>query len=257
VTAPVLRLETGGAPGPAPAGARLEVAGLRKRFGRLEVLQGVDLTLAPGRVTALVGPNGAGKSTLVKSVLGLVRPDEGVIRLDGVPLGEDPAPRGAIGYMPQLPRFPENLTGAEVLDLLRGLRGAGVAMDEALLDRFRLRDHLGKPVRALSGGTRQKLNAAIAFLFQPRLLILDEPTAGLDPAASAVLKDRIRELQGQGRTILLSSHVMSELEDLAQDLVVLIEGRVRHHGPVRELVQRTGLHGLERAVAALLEGTRP
>ncbi len=257
MTAPVLRLEPGGAPGPLPAGARLEVAGLRKRFGRLDVLQGVDLALAPGRVTALVGPNGAGKSTLVKSVLGLVRPDAGVIRLDGTVLGEDPAPRAAIGYMPQLPRFPENLTGAEVLDLLRGLRGPGVATDEALLDRFRLRDHLGKPVRALSGGTRQKLNAAIAFLFQPRLLILDEPTAGLDPAASAVLKDRIREQQGQGRTILLSSHVMSELEDLAQDLVVLIEGQVRHHGPVRELVQRTGLHGLERAVAALLEGTRP
>lgn len=257
MTAPVLRLEPGGAPDPAPAGARLEVTGLRKRFGRLEVLKGVDLTLVPGRVTALVGPNGAGKSTLVKSVLGLVRPGEGVIRLDGAPLGEDPGPRAAIGYMPQLPRFPENLTGAEVLSLLRDLRGDATAVDETLLDRFRLRDQLAKPVRALSGGTRQKLNAAIAFLFRPRLLLLDEPTAGLDPAASAVLKDRIRELQGHGCTILLSSHVMSELEDLAQDLVVLIEGRVRHHGPVRELVQRTGLHGLERAVAALLEGTQP
>jgi Cu-processing system ATP-binding protein len=189
----------------------------------------------------------------VKSVLGLVRPDEGVIRLDGATLGEDPALRAGIGYMPQLPRFPENLTGAEVLGLVRALRGPGVATDEALLDRFRLRDQLGKPVPALSGGTRQKLNAAIAFLFRPRLLLLDEPTAGLDPAASAVLKDRIREVRAEGRTILLSSHVMSELEDLAQDLIVLIEGRVRYHGPVRELAQLTGLHGLERAVAALLE----
>ncbi|HJS46467.1 MAG TPA: ABC transporter ATP-binding protein [Gemmatimonadales bacterium] len=256
MTLPALRLETGGRAGPSPRGARLEVAGLRKSFGGLEVLRGVDLRPAPGRVTALVGPNGAGKSTLVKSVLGLVRPGGGVIRLDGVPLGEDPRPRAAIGYMPQLPRFPENLTGAEVLALLRGLRGPGVATDEALLDRFRLRDQLGKPVRTLSGGTRQKLNGAIAFLFAPRLLLLDEPTAGLDPAARAVLKDRIREVSEAGATVLISSHVMAELEDLAQDLVVLIEGQVVYHGAVRELVQRTGLHGLERAVASLLEGTR-
>jgi Cu-processing system ATP-binding protein len=257
MTAPVLRLETGGTARPAPRGARLEVAGLRKHFGRLEVLKGVDLSLAPGRVTALVGPNGAGKSTLVKSVLGLVRPGGGVIRLDGAPMGEDPRPRAAIGYMPQLPRFPENLTGAEVLDLLRGLRGEAAPTDETLLDRFRLRDQLGKPVRTLSGGTRQKLNGAIAFLFEPRLLLLDEPTAGLDPAARAVLKDRIHEVREAGATVLISSHVLAELEDLAQDLVVLIEGRVVYQGGVRELVQRTGLHGLERAVASLLEATRP
>ena len=253
MSAAVLRLTQGGVANAAPAAARLEVSGLRKRFGRLEVLKGVDLTLTPGRVTALVGPNGAGKSTLVKSVLGLVRPDEGVIRLEGSPLGADPRLRATIGYMPQLPRFPENLTGAEVLGLLRGLRGHDAATDEVLLDRFRLRDQLGKPVPALSGGTRQKLNAAIAFLFRPRLLLLDEPTAGLDPAASAVLKDRILELRDEGRTILLSSHVMSEVEDLAQDLIVLIEGRVRYQGTVRDLVRLTGLHGLERAVAAVLE----
>ncbi|HQR17947.1 MAG TPA: ABC transporter ATP-binding protein [Gemmatimonadales bacterium] len=231
----------------------VEFRALRKRFGRLAALDGVDIQVAPGRVTALVGPNGAGKSTLIKCLLGLVRPDEGSILLGGNPLGAGWAYRRELGYMPQAPRFPDNLTGREVVAMLRDLRGRGGDHDEELLDWFGESGALDRPVRVLSGGTRQKLNAAIAFLFRPVLLILDEPTAGLDPVASGILKDKIRRVRDAGATVVLSSHLMAELEELAEDLVFLVEGRVRYAGPLSGLKERTGEAGLERAMAALLK----
>jgi Cu-processing system ATP-binding protein len=230
----------------------IRITGLEKRFGRLEVLRGVDLEVRPGRVTGLWGPNASGKSTLIRVVLGLVRPDRGEVRLDGALLGRDWRYRSRIGYMAQRPPFPDNLTGAELLAMLRELRGGGAAVDEGLLEAFRLADELHKPLRSLSGGTRQKLNAALAFHFTPDLLILDEPTAGLDPLASTILKDEVRRARGAGRTVLLISHQMSDVEELADDFVLLLEGRVRWVGPAAEILQRTGQTSLERAVARML-----
>ena len=231
----------------------VEAAGLRKRFGRLAVLQGLDLAVPVGGVTAIVGPNAAGKSTFIKSVLGLVRPDRGKLEV----LGDDPrggdAYRARVGYMPQAARFPENLTAREVLRLLTGLRGHPGEQDRELLEAFALDDQLDKPVRTLSGGTRQKLNAVIAFLFRPELVILDEPTAGLDPVASAQLKDKIRREAGRGTTILLTSHLMGEVEELADRVAFLLDGQVRFHGTVDELRTETGETKLERAVARLME----
>jgi Cu-processing system ATP-binding protein len=234
------------------AASAVEFRGLRKRFGRLTALDGVDIVVAPGRITALVGPNGAGKSTLIKCLLGLVRPDEGVMQLGGAPIGAGWAYRRELGYMPQAPRFPDNLTGREVVAMLRDLRGPSAETDDELLEWFGESGALDRPVRVLSGGTRQKLNAAIAFLFRPGLLILDEPTAGLDPVASGILKDKIRRVRDGGATVVLSSHLMAELEELAEDLVFLVEGRVRYAGPLAGLKERTGEAGLERAMAALL-----
>jgi Cu-processing system ATP-binding protein len=232
--------------------AALEVKGLRKAFGRLTALRGVDLVIAPGRVTAVVGPNAAGKSTLIKCVLGLVRPDHGRITVLGQPVGSDPGYRHAIGYMPQAPRFPDNLTGREVLDLIADLR-QDEARDEELLRRFHLDDDvLAKPVRTLSGGTRQKLNAVVAFRHRPPLLVLDEPTASLDPVASSVLKDAVRHAAEEGATVLLTSHVMAEVEELADDLVYLMEGTVRFHGTLDQLRLTTGEKKVERAIATLM-----
>ena len=236
----------------------LEITGLTKRFGRLPVLQGVDLAVRAGRVTAVLGPNGAGKTTLIKSVLGLTRPDGGTIRLDGEvvvgPGAGGDAYRARIGYMPQLARFPENLSGAELIAMVRDLRGAArdAALDEELVERFALTEHLGRPLRALSGGTRQKVNAVLAFLFRPATLILDEPTAGLDPVASGVLKDKILAERAAGRTFVLTSHVMSELEELADDVAFLVDGRLRFAGPVDALLRATRQTTLERAVAHLM-----
>ncbi len=231
----------------------IRVHGLSKRFGAQTVLQGVDLELRPGCVTALVGPNGAGKTTLVKLVLGLARADAGEMLFDGQPIAGE-AYRSRIGYMPQIARFPENLTAAELLAMLRDLRGVGAATDEELIDRLALRGEMNKPIRVLSGGTRQKVNAVTAFLFRPDLLILDEPTAGLDPVSSSVLKDKIREERDAGRSFIISSHVMSELEEMADDVVFLLEGRVRYTGSMHDLKVRTRQFTLERAIAEMMKG---
>ena len=230
----------------------LQVDGLTKRFGALPVLQHVQVAIARGRVTAILGPNGAGKTTLIKTLLGLTRADAGRIELDGRVLGDDPQVRATIGYMPQIARFPENLTGAELMAMLVDLRGPAATLDRELVDRFRLGTELTKPLRTLSGGTRQKVNAVLAFLFTPTLLVLDEPTAGLDPIASGVLKDKIREERERGRTFVLTSHVMSELEELADDVVLLLDGTVRFTGSLQELKVRTKQVNLERAVAQLM-----
>lgn len=224
---------------------------LSKRFDTHRALDDVTLALAPGRVTALLGPNGAGKSTLIKAILGLCRPDAGSLLVDGVPADEAGRYRARIGYMPQAAAFPSQLTGADVLALLAGLRG-DVPRDDELVLALGLPLELGKRIGTLSGGTRQKLNAACAFLFRPDVLILDEPTAGLDPVAAGVLKEKVRRERDAGRTVLITSHVLSELEELADDVAFLLEGRLAFTGPVTALLAQTGQRRLERAVAAIM-----
>jgi len=230
----------------------VEASGITKRFGKLDVLRGIDLSVPSGRITGLVGPNAAGKTTLIKSLLGLVRPDAGRLEVLGQPVNGDERYRHAIGYMPQAARFPENLTGVELLDMVRDLRGTPPSEDSELLDTFGLAPELAKPVRTLSGGTRQKLSAVVAFLFQPDLLILDEPTAGLDPVASGAFKEKLLATRERGASILLASHTLAELEEVADDIIFLLEGRVRFHGPVARLMSLTGFARLEKAVAALM-----
>ena len=235
----------------------IEIRGLAKRYGAQEVLRGLNLHIARGRVTAIVGPNGTGKTTLIKTILGLVRADAGEVLVDTVRVSDDCAYRARIGYMPQIARFPQNLSGAELLAMLRDLRGgAGAApasdLDEELIASFQLAGHLGKRVGALSGGTRQKLNAVMAFLFSPELLILDEPTAGLDPVASGVFKDKILAERDAGKTLILSSHFMNELEELADDVVFLLDGTVHYSGTVDALMRRTRQANLGRAISHLM-----
>ena len=236
---------------PAAAAPAIEALGVTKRFGRLPVLRGLDLTVKAGGIAAIVGPNAAGKSTFIKSVLGLVGIDSGKLRV----LGQDPsdgfAYRAEIGYMPQAARFPENLTGNEVLALLTGLR-PDQPQDRELIEIFGLVEELTQPVRTLSGGTRQKLNAVVAFLFRPKLLILDEPTAGLDPISSAKLKDKVLQAPAQGTTVLLTSHLMSEVEELAGEIAFVLDGQIRFHGSIELLRNRSGETRLERAVAWLM-----
>lgn len=230
----------------------IRVRGLNKRFGRLQVLRDLDLEIEPSRVTAILGPNGAGKTTMIKSILGLVKPDAGEIRVGGVRVNGDGAYRRDIGYMPQIPRYPENLTVEEILHMIQDLRGQFDDLDTELVDAFDLGPQLRKPFKHLSGGTRQRVSAVIAFLFRPRILFLDEPTAGLDPVASSALKDKILRERAAGRTIVLTSHVMSEVEELADMVVYILDGTVQFEESVTGLLERTGEPNLERAMARMM-----
>ena len=232
----------------------IEVRGITKAFAERTVLDGVDLVFHPGAVTALLGPNGAGKTTLLKSILGLVRPDRGSIRVAGAPTDAAGVYRHALGYMPQLPHFPPHMTGRELAAMLDDLRDFEDRPDEELVDAFDLRHDLDKPFRTLSGGTRQKVNAALAFRHGAPILILDEPTAGLDPIAALALKEKIRYTRAGGRTVVVTSHNLGELESVADRVVFLHEGHVRFDGPLETLLESTGRNTLEEAIADLMRG---
>jgi len=232
----------------------IELHGVEKRFGALQVLNGVDLKIASGRVTAVLGPNSAGKTTLIKSILGLTRIDAGRILVASEPIDSDGRYRANIGYMPQIARFPENLTAADLFAMMADLRHSS-AQDVELIERLGLQPFLDKPLRVLSGGTRQKVNAALAFLFAPALLFLDEPTSGLDPMASSILKDKVLAERAKGRTFVVTTHVMSELEELVDDIAFLHEGQVHFAGSVHDLKKQTRQLNLERAVAQVMAET--
>lgn len=230
----------------------IRVEGLVKSFGHLPVLRQINLQLHPGRVTAIVGPNGSGKTTLIKCILGLARPDRGSISVLGEMLNGNWRYRRHIGYMPQIGRFPENLRVREVLAMIKDLRQGEQTLDEELIDAFQLEAEMEKPLRTLSGGNRQKVSAVIAFLFRPVILILDEPTAGLDPLASHVLKEKVRRERARDKTIIITSHIMSEVEAIADELVFLLDGRVLYHDRVDKLKKQMDEANLERAIGRLL-----
>jgi Cu-processing system ATP-binding protein len=223
-----------------------------KSFGAIQVLRDIDIDIPHGKVTAIIGPNASGKTTFNRILLGLVQPHAGEILFDGAPIIGASAYRERIGYMPQAARFPENLCAGDVFEMIANLRGTSTSRDNELLATLGLAPILCTPFRELSGGTRQRVNAALAFLFQPELLILDEPTAALDPLSSSILKDKIRKERSNGRTFIMTSHVLNELEELADHIVFLLDGSVRFAGRPQELMAATGEGGLERAVAAVM-----
>jgi len=225
---------------------------LCKRYATLDALKNVDIEIAKNSLTYIVGPNGSGKTTFIKSVLGLVKPSSGNIFIDDNKLNGDDSYRDKIGYMPQIASFPENLTVQEVINLLKEIRKTTGTFDEELIEKFYLSREFDKRIRTLSGGTKQKLNAVIAFMFNPDILILDEPSAGLDPVSSSILKDKIVKEKSNGKTILFTSHIMSELEELAEDIIFLLEGKVCFCGKKEELIAVTEERNLERAIAKLM-----
>lgn len=230
----------------------IEYKDVRKSFGKLDVLKDINVGVPQGCVTAIVGHNGSGKTTLIKLLLGLVKPDTGTICLDGEPLNGDSDYRDRIGYMAQSARFPDNLTANNLFAMLEDIRGRAGVRRSSLIERFALGAELEKPLRTLSGGTRQKVAAVSAFMFESDVLVLDEPTAGLDPVASSALKDLVVADRAAGRTFVLTSHIMSEIEELSDIVVFLQDGRVRFAGNVDEIRRGTGEEKLERAIAQMM-----
>ncbi|RYY41777.1 MAG: ABC transporter ATP-binding protein [Chitinophagaceae bacterium] len=231
----------------------IDIKHLGKRFRKLVALEDINATFSAGQVVALIGPNGSGKTTLIKSILGLVRPDKGAIYFQGEELGSDGSYRARIGYMPQIGRYPDNMTIGQLLRMIRDLRGSDVSLDEELYYQFHLDRLQDKPMRGLSGGTRQKVSAALAFLFNPPVLILDEPTAGLDPVSSEVLKKKILREKAKGKLLLITSHVLSDLEDVTTHVLYLQDGRVFFQGKISELHEQTGEQRLGKAIAHLMQ----
>ena len=210
------------------------------------------MTFEKGQVVSLIGPNGSGKTTLIKSILGLVKPDSGRILFNGTSTEKDINYRNHIGYMPQIGRYPDNMKIGQVFEMIRNLRGPGQKIDEELYYRYKLDTMQDKTMKSLSGGTRQKVSAALAFLFDADVLILDEPTAGLDPIASEVLKEKIIAEKKKNKLILLTSHILSDLEELTTDVLYLQEGKVVLYKPIKELYQMTGEEKLSRAISYIM-----
>lgn len=231
----------------------IRITQLKKRFGRLQVLQGINLSLERGRCIALIGPNGCGKTTLIKTILGMVLPEEGKVEVLGENILNQHEYRKQIGYMPQIGRYPDNMTIGQILEMIINLRGHYEALDEDLLRAYISKDMYSKRMNTLSGGTTQKVSAVLAFLFNPLILILDEPTAGLDPVSAEVLKDKIELEKAKGKLIIITSHMLSELDGLVTDVIFMQEGLVKLFEPVEEMEAITGERRLSAAISKLLK----
>lgn len=231
----------------------IEVRNVSKKFGRLIVLEQLSLQLNQGECIALIGPNGCGKTTLIKSILGMVLPDTGQIIFDGKDIANDNLYRKDIGYMPQIGRYPENMTIGQVLELMKVIRGHGTAADFDLYEELGVSRILDKKMRTLSGGTIQKVSAVLAFLFDPKVLILDEPTAGLDLVASEILREKIKAAKKEGRLILITSHQLSDFEALVSEVVFMQDGRLVLHNNAEALKQMTGTPSLTKSIIRLLK----
>jgi Cu-processing system ATP-binding protein len=224
-----------------------------KKFGKLKVLDNVSLSCLKGECIALIGPNGSGKTTLIKCLLGMVVPNSGFITFNDKNIAHDHLYRSRIGYMPQIGRYPENMTIGQVLGMMKDIRKNSTSqLDEDLIRSFGINELLNKRMRTLSGGTRQKVSASLAFMFSPDVLILDEPTAGLDPVSSEILKEKIRREKEKGKLILITSHVLSELDDLVTQIIFMQDGKMCFHKTITELQSQTGEEKLSKAIASVM-----
>lgn len=226
---------------------------ITKQFGKLKALDNVSVEFKKGECIALLGPNGSGKTTLIKSLLGMVVPDSGTIHFNGQDIANKWEYRDRIGYMPQIGRYPENMTIAHVIDMMKDIRKDSKGEhDEDLISSFKLKNMLDKKMRTLSGGTTQKVSASLAFLFNPDVLILDEPTAGLDPLSSELLKQKIIKEKQNGKLILITSHILSELDDLITEVFYMQEGKLLFHKKLSVLKDETGEVKLSKAIAKIM-----
>ncbi len=224
------------------AGAALVARGLAKRYGRQVALDGLDLRVPSGTVYGFLGPNGAGKTTTMRILTGLIRPDSGTVELLGRPFGRgDRRVLFDIGALIEAPSFYPFLSGRENL---RAVAAAGAPVPRGRVDEVltlvNLRDRAGDRVSGYSMGMRQRLGIAAALLNDPKLLLLDEPANGLDPAGIAGMRETLRALVAQGRTVLVSSHILSEVEQLADVVGIVARGRLVREGPVEELLAQEG-----------------
>ncbi|MBT8290692.1 MAG: ABC transporter ATP-binding protein [Muriicola sp.] len=228
----------------------IRVENLHKKYGRNEVLKGLDLQINSGGILAVLGPNGSGKTTLIKCILGMVLPNKGDIHVLDMPVKNNWKYRSQINYLPQIADFPGNIRVKELFSMIKDLRQQ-TDRKEDLIALFGLQPFLNKKLSTLSGGTKQKVNIVLTFMFDSPLIILDEPTNGLDPAALISLKKLIREEKEKGSTILITSHIMQFVEEIAEEIIYLLEGKIYFEGSIASLKKSTGKSNFEHAIAAI------
>jgi Cu-processing system ATP-binding protein len=231
----------------------IEIKEIAKKFGKLSVLNDINLHLSKGECIALIGPNGCGKTTLIKSILGMVLPNKGEIFFQQKSIFKDIAYRSKIGYMPQIGRYPENMSIGQIINMVKAIRNSNETLDMDLYEQFEIEKLLHKNMNTLSGGTTQKVSATLAFLFNPDVLILDEPTAGLDPLASEILKEKIITERSKGKLILITSHLLSELDDMVSEIIFMQEGALVFHKSVEALKQETHVDKISQAIIHILK----
>ena len=225
-----------------PVAAALAAQRLAKRYGRVEALGGVDLEVGEGELVGLLGPNGAGKSTLVKIACGLVRPTEGSAWVNGAKAGSSKA-RAGLGYLAELFRFPGWMSADELLVLHQRLAGSTGGKDERtrLLELVALADARDRRVEEMSKGMQQRLGIAQALVGSPRILLLDEPTSALDPVGRRIVRELLEGLRDRGVSVLLNSHLLSEVELVCDRVVILLAGKVVAEGGTHELAHPRGV----------------
>ena len=229
----------------------IEIKKLYKKFGKLTVLDGLDLTINKGGIFAILGPNGSGKTTLIKSLLGMVIPEKGEILIEGKSIQKKWDYRNNLNYLPQIANFPSNLTVIELIKMVKNLRPK-TSNEQQLIELFGLHNFLQKKLGNLSGGTKQKVNLVLTFMFDSELIILDEPTTGLDPIALIHLKKIILQEKEKGKTILITTHIMSFVDEMADEIVFLLDGKIYFKGSIDKLKEQTKQDHLEHAIANLI-----
>ncbi len=224
-----------------------------KKFNKLKALEQVTLDLQIAKSYALIGPNGSGKTTLIKTLLGLVLPTSGEILIDEKNIAHDWKYREKIGYMPQIGRYPDNMSIGQLVDMMKNIRQDPQNVDEELIGAFNLYKIYDKRMHTLSGGTRQKVSAALAFLFNAPVLVLDEPTAGLDPVSVEILKEKIIAEKSRGKLLLITSHILNDLDELTSDVVYIFEGKLQYNNTIQALKEETNEKRLSKAIVTMIK----
>ena len=230
----------------------IEFKDVHKKYGKLEVLKGVSFTIKDGGIFAILGPNGSGKTTSMKSFLGMVIPTKGDIFFNGKSIKNQWAYREQISYLPQIANFPSNLKVKELIAMIKNIKKLP-CHEQELIELFGLQKHLNKSLGNLSGGPKQKVNLVLTFMVDVPVLVLDEPTSGLDPIAILALKKLILREKEKGKTILITSHILSFIEELSDEILFILEGNIYFRGTPEQLLETTQKNNVQEAIAELLK----
>ncbi|QOJ28073.1 MAG: ABC transporter ATP-binding protein [Ignavibacteriales bacterium] len=231
----------------------ISISHLNKSFAKNHILKDISARIEPGTITAIAGPNGSGKTTLMKCLLGLLRYESGEIAINGHDISRSSLYKKETGYVPQQSALPPNLSVEDMVSMLMELRSAAYSRYEELVSLLHLEGQTQKKSSSLSGGTKQKAGLLLGMLFHPSVLILDEPLSYLDPATSVVVKEELLRMKENGCTVLLSSHNMHEIEEIAGQLIYILEGRIHFSGSPVQLMEHHGTATLESALSHVLK----